>query len=132
MQAASKVVRSSFSKRLDDLLLAADHRHPHEGVLLDVVHAPAPGEERLDLTLAAVLSTGAHAAVLHPAHEEVDVGRPEGLQSETGRSSLSPTAPELAQRLCVGLDRAVRLALYCAGCEVERDELFEYWQVQPP
>ena len=48
------------------------------------------------------------------------------------QAKLAPSAPELAQRLCVGLDRAVRLALYCASCEIQRDELVEYWQVQPP
>ena len=75
--------------------------------------------------------TGAHAAVPHPAHEEVDVGRPEGLNRDW-QIELIDRAPELAKSLVVGLDRAVRLALYCAGCEIERDELFEYWQVQPP
>ena len=104
--------------------VAADHRHPHERVLLEVVHAPAPGEERLDLTLAAVLGTGAHAALPHPSHEEIDVRRPEG-SNRVGQLELVDCAPELAQRLCVGLDRAVRLALYCAVCEVEGDEFGE-------
>ena len=93
--------------------------------------APAPGEERLDLTLSPVLSTGAHAALPHPAHEEIDMRRPEG-SNRVGQLELVDCAAEVAQRLCIRLDRAVRLALYCAGCEVERDELVEYWQVQPP
>ena len=88
-------------------------------------------KKRLDLALSPVLSTGAHAALPHPAHEEVDVGRPEGCHI-LGQAKLAPSAPELAQSLCIRLDRAVRLALYCAGCEVEGDELVEYWQVQPP
>ena len=71
-----------------------------------------------------MLSTGAHAALPHPAHEEIDVGRPEGCHI-LRQAQLAPSAPELAQRLCVGLNRAVRLALYCAGCEIQRDELFE-------
>ena len=59
------------------------------------------------------------------------MGWPESCHG-VGQLELVDCAPELAQRLCVGLDRAVRLALYCAGCEIERDELVEYWQVQPP
>ena len=61
----------------------------HERVLLDVVHAPAPREERLDLALAAVLGTGAHASLPHPAHEEIDMGRPEGCHG-VRQAKLAP------------------------------------------
>ena len=59
------------------------------------------------------------------------MGWPEGCHI-LGQSQLAHGPLELVQRLCVGLHRAVRLALYCAGCEVQRDDLVEYWQVQPP
>ena len=78
-----------------------------------------------------MLGTGAHTSPLHPAHEEVDVGRSEGFNIPR-QSKLANSPLELAQRLVVGLNRTVRLALDCAGCEVERDELFERWQVKPP
>ena len=59
------------------------------------------------------------------------MGWPEGCHI-LRQSQLAPSPPELAQRPVVGLHGAVRLALYCAGCEVQRDELVEDWQVQPP
>ena len=56
------------------------------------------------------------------------MGWPEGF-SRGGQLELVDCAAEVTEGLGVRLNRAVRLALYCAGCEVQRDELVEYWQV---
>ena len=123
---------SSSAEGLDELLLPPHHRHPHERILLDVVHAPAPGEEGLDLTLAAVLGTGAHAAVADPAHEQVDMCAGPKALTEIGQLELVDRAAEVTEGLGVGLHGTLSLALDLAGLEVEGDGFFECFHVQPP
>jgi hypothetical protein len=98
----------------------------------DVAHAAAPGEEGLDFALAPVLGAARDAAVLDPAHEEVDVSGREGFDLQ-GKAEVQAGALEVAKGLRVGLDGAVGLALDLAGLEVEGSELVEPGHgVQPP
>ena len=59
------------------------------------------------------------------------MGRSEGFQI-LGQAKLAHRPLELAQSLCIGLDRAVRLALYCAGCEIEGTASSNLSMCNPP
>ena len=65
------------------------------------------------------------------SHEEIDMRRPEGCHG-VGQLELVDRADEVTEGLGVGLYGKLGLALYCAGCEIEGDRLFESFHVQPP
>src|SRR5437762_383828 len=72
----------ALAEGLDDLLLELHERHLGEDALLHHLHSPAPGEEGLHLSMAAVVVAPALEDRLRRVTDELRVGLPVGAKQE--------------------------------------------------
>ena len=119
------------AKRRADLLLEFDEGDLREDVVRHVVHAPAPGEERLHLAVAAVPVGGRGAALLQVAEEAVHVLDGVGLEF-LGEAEPAADAAEVLQRCAVAEDGVLGLPLDLDRGQVGRDGVVDLGHGEAP